>query len=339
MSARFSNSPSTLAPDASANGKALEYACLTELARRLAAHPATIIRLTDSPAGRTAQRRYDALAPAARKSYDAGAQAGIESVMRLERMLLQGTGRFTLVMQADAQGAAGDVRDIVVEHDTGWKLGILVKHNNDAAKHPRLSGDLDFARQWLGMSASAEYFAGVKSVFDELESYAATGSHWSAMGLRESEKAQRFYRPVLLALRNELRRRLTATPTAPVAFLRYMTGRSDFYKLIISIKKRRNELQAFNFDGELGRAATTTHAASAAPPPVVVPRLRLPTKLLGIDFKRDSLNTLIAQFDAGWSLSMRLHSASSRVERSLKLDVRLISVPAEMLKQTLVWRT
>ena len=327
MSARFINSLSTFAPDASANGKALEYACLTALARRLAARQATIVRLADSSAARTAQRRYDALAPATRQSYDWGAQAGIESVMRLESTLLEGKGRFTLALQADAQGAAGDVRDLVVKHDTGWELGILVKHNNDAAKHPRVSGDLDFARQWLGMSASAGYFAAIKPVFDELESYAATGSHWSALGLRETEKAQRFYRPVLSALAVELRRQMAQTPNAPAALLRYMTGRRDFYKLIITIKKREVELQAFNFDGELGRAT-----------PPVVPRLQLPTKLIDLDFKRASINTLIARFDREWALSLRLHSASSRVERSLKLDVRLVSVPAEMLKQTTAWR-
>lgn len=323
-----------LANDASANGKALEHACLTALASRLAARPATIVKLTDSPAARTAQRRYDLLAPAARKSYDAGAHAGVESVMRLEPVLLEGTGRFTLSLQADALGAAGDVRDLVVKHDAGWELGILVKHNNDAAKHPRLSGDLDFAHQWLGASASADYFAGVKPVFDELESYAATGSHWSALGLREADKARRFYRPVLLALAVELRRQMTRTPNAPAAFLRYMTGRRDFYKLIITIKTRALEVQAFSFDGELGRAATTT---LGAPSRVAVPRLRLPTKLLELDFKRGSLNTLIARFDNGWATSLRLHSASSRVERSLKLDVRLIAVPTEMLKQSTTW--
>lgn len=325
-----------LANDASANGKALEHACLTALASRLAARSATIVKLTDSPAARTAQRRYDLLAPAARKSYDAGAQAGIESVVRLEQVLLEGAGRFTLSLQADALGAAGDVRDLVVKHDAGWELGILVKHNNDAAKHPRLSGDLDFARQWLGASASADYFARVKPVFDELESYAATGSHWSALGLREADKARRFYRPVLLALASELRRQMTRTPAAPAAFLRYMTGRRDFYKIIITIKTRTVEMQAFNFDGELGRAAAA--ATSGAESRVVVPRLRLPTKLLEIDFKRDSLNTLIARLDQDWAISLRLHSASSRVERSLKLDARLISVPAEMLKQTTTWR-
>lgn len=326
-----------LANDASANGKALEHACLTVLASRLAARSATIVKLTDSPAARTAQRRYDLLAPAARKSYDAGAQAGIESVMRLEQVLLEGAGRFTLSLQADALGAAGDVRDLVVKHDAEWELGILVKHNNDAAKHPRLSGDLDFARQWLGAGASADYFAEVKPVFDELESYAATGSHWSALGLREAEKARRFYRPVLLALASELRHQMTRTPAAPAAFLRYMTGRRDFYKLIITLKTRTVEMQAFNFDGELGRAATTI-TTSGAGSRVVVPRLRLPTKLLEIDFKRDSLNTLIARLDHDWAISLRLHSASSRVERSLKLDARLISVPAEMLKQTTTWR-
>lgn len=344
MFKRFITPLAPLAPDASANGKALEYACLTALARRLAALPASDTQLTDSPAARTGQKRYAALAPAARAAYDAGAQTGIELVMRLEPMLLAGIGRFSIALQADAQGATGDVRDIVVKHDTGWELGILVKHNNDAAKHPRLSGNLDFARQWLGVSASADYFAAIKPIFDELNAYAATGSHWSALGFREAEKARHFYRPALAA---ELRRQMTRTPNAPAALLRYMTGRRDFYKIIITIKTRRVEMQAFCFDGELGRATapvTTTTldtkmraVTRGTTSPMLVPRLRLPTKLLDIDFKLGSFNTLVARLDAGWALSLRLHSASSRVEHSLKLDVRLIAVPTELLKQTATW--
>jgi hypothetical protein len=53
-----------------------------------------------------------------------------------------------------------------------------------------------------------------------------------------------------------------------------------------------------------------------------VPRLPVPTKLLEVDFKPDSHNTLLVRFDHNRSLSLRLHNASSRVKRSLKLDAR-----------------
>jgi len=320
------------APDASANGKALEYACLAALERRLTSGSA-VVRMLDSAPARTASKRFADLPPAARRAYEAGARQGIELLARVEPLIRAPAGRFTLSLQSDAQGIVGDVRDLLVSNHRGWELGVLVKHNNDAAKHPRLSGDSDFAAHWFGARASRGYFLAVKPVFDELERFAATGSHWSALGLREHEKASRFYRPVLAALAAELRRHAAQTPTMPVLLLRYMTGRRDFYKLIVAIKRRTVELQAFCFDGELGQSPPSFKAESLS-----IPRLHAPTRLLALDFKPHSDNTLILRFDVGWALSLRLHSASSRVERSLKLDVRLVSTPPEMLRLAASWQ-
>ncbi len=41
--------------------------------------------------------------------------------------------------------------------------------------------------------------------------------------------------------------------------------------------------------------------------------------------------------DEGWQISMRIHSASSRVEPSLKFDVRLVSFPSSVFTQTEPW--
>src|SRR2546423_13115321 len=88
--------------------------------------------LADSDAARTAKRRYDALNDETRAKYDAGAAAGARLLARLEPVLRAPARdeRFTLRVQADAQGAAGDVRDVVVENGRGWTLGVSVKHNN-----------------------------------------------------------------------------------------------------------------------------------------------------------------------------------------------------------------
>lgn len=319
----------------SANGKAIEYACLAALAAHLEAHGAGVETQRDAPAVRTGRRRFDALTPAARSAYEAGARAGIEMLVAAEPRLRSPQGaRHTLTLQIDALGAVGDVSDLLLIRADGWRLGILVKHNNDAAKHPRLSRSLDFARQWFGSPASPAYFTGIKPVFDELATYASTGSHWSALALSDADKAARFYKPVLAALATEIRVQMTRTPALAANLIRYMTGRRDFYKLIVTVKARRTELLAFNFDGELGRAANGTPANNSASPA----RLPLPTRLRTIDFKPRSLNTLVVNFDQGWALTMRLHSASSRVENSLKLDVRLTEMPAVLQRSAASWR-
>lgn len=320
----------------SANGKAIEYACLAALAAHLSARGAMVEMQADAPAVRTGRRRFDALAPAARSAYEAGARTGIELLAAAEPRLRSPRGvQHTLTLQIDALGAIGDVSDLLLTRADGWRLGILVKHNNDAAKHPRLSASLDFARGWFSSPASPAYFAGIKPVFDELATYARISSHWSALALSDADKAARFYRPVLAALASEIRAQMTAKPALAAEMIRYMTGRRDFYKLIVTIKAGRTELLAFNFDGELGRRADEVAAINSA---IMPARLPQPTRLLTIDFKTRSLNTLVARFDQGWTLTMRLHSASSRVENSLKLDVRLTEVPTALQRTAKEWR-
>lgn len=63
----------------------------------------------------------------------------------------------------------------------------------------------------------------------------------------------------------------------------------------------------------------------------------MPTQFYHIDFKQDSDNTIEVVCDEGWQISMRIHSASSKVEPSLKFDVQLISFPSTVYAQTEPW--
>jgi hypothetical protein len=48
-------------------------------------------------------------------------------------------------------------------------------------------------------------------------------------------------------------------------------------------------------------------------------------------------DTVYVSLDSGWQISMRIHSASSIVEPSLKFDVRLVGVPNSMLSILSDW--
>lgn len=333
-----------LAQKQQAYGKALEYACAAALLDWLHAHAAQS-SLADSDAAQTARRRYDALVPETRAKYDLGARAGVRLLARLEPLLQTpaATDRFTLRIQADAQGEAGDVRDVVVASERGWTLGISVKHNNDVAKNPRLARTLDFCQHWTMHPCDAVYFAAIKPTFTELEQLAAVGAHWSSLNLTEQEKAARFYRPVLTALAAQLERLARQHTDAPAALTTYFLGRQDFYKLIVSVPDRTTTVQAFSFAGTLGRNADSkipTASKQLSGPSgsaVNITRLPLPAKLNVIAFKPHSDNTILLTFDQGWAFSLRLHNASSHVEASLKLDVRLTAAPRELVKLQERW--
>lgn len=65
-------------------------------------------------------------------------------------------------------------------------------------------------------------------------------------------------------------------------------------------------------------------------PTLEVPVLNLPTELLYIDFKRNSKTTVIMCFDNGWQFSFRIHNAKDTVESSLKFDIQIDGMPADV---------
>jgi HaeIII restriction endonuclease len=339
MSDSYSFLSALLAQKQQAYGKALEYAVAAALLAALNTRGAQAA-LADSDAARTARRRYDALADETRAKYDLGAQAGLHLLARLEPVLQAPSQdeRFTLQIQADVQGEAGDVRDVVVESARGWTLGVSVKHNNDVAKNPRLARTLDFCQHWTNHLCDAAYFETIAPVFTELERQAAIGAHWSALHLTEQEKAARFYRPVLLALAAQLERLVRQHADAPAALVAYFLGRQDFYKLIVSMPTRTTTVQAFSFAGTLGQApkANQPHAA-VNQSALQITRLSLPTNLQTVAFKPHSDNTLLLTFDHDWAFSLRLHNASAFVETSLKLDVRMTSAPPGLVELRERW--
>lgn len=324
-----------------ANGKALEYACALAFETALASSGGA--KLLETRAARTARRRYQELNEADRTQYLRAAEAAVKLLAQLEPMLLLSLSttptlssqarveNFELTIQADAQGEIGDVRDVLINNKRGWEIGLSIKHNNDVVKNPRLSGGIDFCKLWMGRPCSSDYFKAIKPTFDQLDALADVGAHWSSLGLSEEAKAKRYYRPVMQALALELKRLAALHTEAPASLLRYLLGRKDFYKVIADARARTTTVQAFSIDGTLGQRAGALRSA------LNVERLAMPAKLLDVSFKPDSDHTIIVRFDQGWAVSMRLHNASSMVERSLKLDVRLAAWPRALVKLEQRW--
>ena len=71
---------------------------------------------------------------------------------------------------------------------------------------------------------------------------------------------------------------------------------------------------------------------------IEVPVVELPTRLIDIGFKPKSNNTVEMILDNGWQLSFRIHSASTKVEPSLKFDVQFISMPVSVCTIKCVWK-
>lgn len=311
-------------------GKAFEFACLQSLYNHLSAHQTVIIEETSALANARGSYNNDADAAMQRKMNE-GANAATRLVFRLEPQLehpLTNTPLY-LGIQEDAMGIAGDVRDVIcIRRQNQWEIGLSCKHNHAAVKHNRLSSNIDFGEQWLGIPCSQEYFDTINPLFDELRELRENGQFWRDINNKEG----RFYIPLLQAFIEELRRLDVANPgIIPERLLHYLLGRNDFYKVITHDRRRVTQVQSFNIYGSLNRNAGMVRSL------INIPQLTMPTRFYNIDFKPRSGNTILVACDNGWTISMRIHSARSLVEPSLKFDVGLTGVPPTLYTQFEPW--
>ena len=318
------------------HGKAYEYACLIALRDHLYGKTDGEIVIHETDAHKTAKSAFQkAEQEGLSDNLVKAANAAARVIVRLEPQLEYGDGSLTLVIQTDAQGIAGDVRDVVcVRSSSGWQIGLSCKHNHHAVKHSRLSASIDFGQEWLGIPCSQQYFDAVVPLFNQLRDMRA-----SALAKGESlplwndipDKAEKYYVPVLVAFLDELKRLADNNSEVPSKLIQYMLGRYDFYKVITDDSHKTTRVEAINIAGTLNKAAKGHRSI------VDVARLKLPTRFYHMGFVPGCDNKLEIVCDEGWTLSMRIHNASSKIEPSLKFDVQLVSLPSSIHAQVEPW--
>ena len=216
-------------------GKAYEYACLIAIREHLSGKTDGDITIQESDALQTAKTAFEkAEKEGLSDKLVKAANAAARVIIRLEPQLEYGNGSLNLVIQTDAQGIAGDVRDVVcVRRANGWEIGISCKHNHHAVKHSRLSATIDFGQEWVGVPCSQQYFDAVVPLFNELRDMRVNAVEngeplplWNDI----PDKAERYYVPVLNAFLAELKRLANNNPDVPSKLIEYLLGRYDFYR-------------------------------------------------------------------------------------------------------------
>ncbi len=311
------------------NGKAFEYACLLSLNHALSGTQQVVIE--QNSALDVAMERYINATEEMQNNMDLGADAATRVILRLEPQLTTPLSNVPLYLsiQEDARGQQGDVRDVLcIRRQNEWEIGLSCKHNHTAVKHSRLSRTIDFGDSWFEIPCSQNYFNEINPLFDELEELRGQGELWRNI----DDKEERFYAPLLEAFMRELERlNYDNHEVIPERLLHYLLGRNDFYKVITHDRRRVTQVMAFNIYGTLNRNSGRERAI------VNVPQLPMPTRFYDIGFKPDSRNTILVALDNGWTISMRIHNASSRVEPSLKFDVQLTGVPPALHSHHEAW--
>jgi len=308
-------------------GRAYEYAWMTILYQTL--QKLRKIRIIKNSSLAANEKAWSMIDKDMQKTFMVSANAAIDTVLELEPRLAENDGEeLTLEFQKDGAGVEGDVRDIVIKRQNiQWEIGLSIKHNHDAVKHSRLSHKLDFGKEWFGIPCSDKYWKSVDPIFNMLKEQKEKKVKWSKL----DNKNQKVYIPLLQAFIDEVNRAYKKDKTMPRKMIEYLIGVADYYKIVSKDSKRVTLIHTFNMHDTLNKPSKVKAAA------IAVPVVELPTRMVALEFKPGSENTVEMYLDNGWQLSFRIHSAKSTIEPSLKFDVQFIGMPPSVLNIECKW--
>lgn len=298
------------------NGKAFEWVVGKEFENQ------TTFVMHASEYANQALTAFEALSEKKKQQLKNSAHIVVKHIVAKEHVFFNSVQDGRISFNSDIAGQKGDVRDVVLTAGNR-SLGVSCKHNHEALKHSRLSATIDFIKKW-GIDAqgcSAHYWQIVCPLFDELKQIQDSSGRKKLWNELEN-KAERFYWPLLDAWADEIKRLSDVSPQKEVescrAIISYLIGKQDFYKVICEGAKLIH-IQAYNFHGTLATKRT-----------------KYPDSILAINNKNGGQYSKTLTFNHGYSLNFRIHSASSRVEPSLKFDINAIGLPtSEVYQQTL----
>ncbi|CAH9018797.1 hypothetical protein NURINAE_01139 [Candidatus Nitrosacidococcus sp. I8] len=266
-------------------GKSFEYALLIQLKEKL--KEKISVKIIENSAFIIAKDCFNLILDSEKSEYLLSASFAVNFLMDLEPRLSNDIDKndiLQLEILTDYQGESGDVRDILIIRSVQkWEIGISAKNNHRAVKHSRLSSDIDFGEKWLGIKASKAYFDAVSPIFQYLKIQREESNRqkkWSEL----EDYHSLIYVPILSAFIDELKRLDRENPNEVARNLvLYLVGNKDFYKVIKS--KNLVEIHAYNFHGTLSLPFRNKN------PKYHIPKIELPSKVLAIDFKKDSNTT------------------------------------------------
>ena len=309
-------------------GRAYEYAWIKKLYEVLSRYRKT--RIVENTSLKANENAWNLMSDDTKVIFNTSADAAINTILELEpKMVEDDNDELTLEFQKEEKKKKGDVRDIVIRRrELLWEIGLSIKHNHDAVKHSRLSHKLDFGNEWYGIPCSEEYWNTVTPIFDKLKVEKEKGTKWSDI----KNKAKDVYMPLLQAFMNEIMFIYESDKNLPKKIVEYLIGIEDYYKVVSKDSKRLTIIHTFNIHNTLNKPSKIKVSS------ITVPTTKLPTRIVLMEFKPESNNTVEMYMDNGWQLSFRIHSASTLVQPSLKFDIQFIGMPISVLNIECKWR-
>lgn len=320
------------------NGKAFEYAIAITYRDELKKMGFSVKIDEDSPYF-VAQRYFNEVEGIEQDRFLLASKITFRTMLKIEPGLTSPKNDIDILkirLASDAEGTAGDVRDVIFSRPlSNWEIGFSAKNNNEDTKHSRLgprkkNPELDWGVKWLGIQSTEEFWAEFNPILDKVLEYKNNGKKkWDDISdIIESE----FYIPTLTAFKNEIERQNSRIKDLPTKLTSFFIGNRSFYKIIKNDSSNLVIVRAFNYNGELNQNLNNGKSKFK------IPEIEYPTKIVHFDFpeEKDGLkNSLEMILDKGWAIKLRIHSADKALARSLKFAVTLTGNPPILFSQFL----
>ena len=309
-------------------GRAYEYICLTTLNSEI--NKIRKAEIIENSAYNASQRAWNTIPTTLQILLQQSANAVVSTIFDMEPMIIEKSNdTLELKIQTDNEGKEGDVRDILISRkNVQWEIGLSLKHNHFAVKHSRLGKNLDFGKRWFNIACSTQYWNDIKPIFNYLEEQKKNNRNWNQLEDKEND----VYIPLLNAFIKEIKQNTQQDSSVPRKMVEYLLGEFDFYKVISVDMKKITRIQSYNLHGKLNQSTKTTS------PKIKIPVVSLPTRIVSLEFKPESSNTVELYMDGGWQFNFRIHNASTKVETSLKFDIQIVGMPTTIISIDCKWR-
>lgn len=309
-------------------GRAYEFICLLTLEEEIQKfRPVHIVKNSSYSA---AERAWNTLSNEIQDIYKMSSCVAVNKVFELEPRVIEEDGDvLELLIQTDAKGKEGDVRDIlIIRQSIQWEIGLSLKHNHFAVKHSRLSKKIDFGKEWYGIPCSQSYWDSVKTVFDYLVTKKSKHTKFKELPNKEED----VYIPMLKAFIDEINHQYQVHEDIPGKLVEYLLGKYDFYKIVSIDRERMTQIQSYNLHGTLNQNGKSRKAS------IMIPLASLPTRIVHLDFVPNKANTVELYMDEGWQFTFRIHNAEKYVVPTLKFDVQIVGMPTAIVTIDCFWR-
>lgn len=308
-------------------GRAYEFACLMALFDRIKNQRS--VKITEDGCYEVCKKEWEQLDSQKKSLYILSANAAVDQILILEPRIEENDDDIIeLLLQPDSAGENGDVRDIlIIRSSIQWEIGLSLKHNNFAVKHSRLAANLDFGNSWFGVKCSQQYWDNIRPIFQFLQEGKDNGLKFNQI----ENKEDTVYVPILKAFKEELQSILNKNSNNPAKLVEYLLGKFDFYKVISIDSRKLTTVQAVNIHKTLNLPSKKSIS------PFEIPQVKLPKRLIHLDFAPESKTTLELYLDGGWQFTFRIHNASSKMEPSLKFDIQIVGMPAAVITFNCRW--